>query len=216
MWRASTARWPPSASFRGTRRTELAAITETMHQIAISHQLTASRLPALFATLAANEQWWTTGPLLSADERVEFAGSQLVWEYYPGQGIQLQVLGSFGKADGLYTGGPADYPARSSSVPRIIPLASSAAAADLGVLLHLRWRRAAVDQRDVAGHRAGGPHPRYQATGDAEYLNVATQAMPSSASRPRPASNVRTARDALSAIHVRPEHGRSFTRFLQT
>ena len=57
-------------------------------------------------TVDANRQWWTTGPLLSSGQRVEFAGSQLVWEYYPGQGIQLQVLGTFGKADGLYTGGP--------------------------------------------------------------------------------------------------------------
>ena len=65
----------------GTRRTELAAITMNMHDIAASHQLTASRLPALMATLAANQQWWTHGPLLSYGQRVEIAGSQLVWEY---------------------------------------------------------------------------------------------------------------------------------------
>ena len=57
----------------------------------------------LFQTLSRNVQWWTHGPLLAADQRVEFPGSQLVWEYYPGQGIQLQVLGSFGKANGLYS-----------------------------------------------------------------------------------------------------------------
>ncbi len=68
--------------------------------------------------------WWTTGPLLSSDQRVEFAGSQLVWEYYPGQGIQLQVLGSFGKADGLYTGGPNDYPALEQLLSELIPLAA--------------------------------------------------------------------------------------------
>ena len=63
-------------------------------------------------------------PLLSSGERVEFAGSQLVWEYYPGQGIQLQVLGSFGKADGLYTAGPADYPAMEQLLSELIPLAA--------------------------------------------------------------------------------------------
>ena len=109
---------------RGTRQTELNAVTETMHDIAASHQLTPSRLPALMATLAANQQWWTTGPLLSSGQRVEFAGSQLVWEYYPGQGIQLQVLGTFGKADGLYTAGATQYPAMEQLLSEMIPLAS--------------------------------------------------------------------------------------------
>jgi hypothetical protein len=66
---------------RGPRRAELAAVTATIHDIAATHQLNASRLPALFATLAANVQWWSSGPLLASGQRVEFAGSQLVWEY---------------------------------------------------------------------------------------------------------------------------------------
>ena len=33
---------------------------------------------------------------------MSFAGSQLVWQYYPGQGIQIQWLGTFGKANGLF------------------------------------------------------------------------------------------------------------------
>jgi D-glucuronyl C5-epimerase C-terminus len=109
---------------RGTREYELEAVITNMHAIAVANQLTPSRLPALFETLARNRQWWTTGPLLASGQRVEFAGSQLVWEYYPGQGIELQVLGSFGKADGLYTGGPADYPALGQLLAEIVPLAS--------------------------------------------------------------------------------------------
>ncbi|MGH2871787.1 MAG: hypothetical protein ACRDL5_04925, partial [Solirubrobacteraceae bacterium] len=112
---------------RDTRRAELQAVTETMHAIAASHQLTASRLPAVDATLAANRQWWSAGPLLAPDQRVEFAGSQLVWEYYPGQGIQLQILGSFGKADGLYTAGRNHYPALEQLLAELIPLASKRA-----------------------------------------------------------------------------------------
>ena len=77
---------------QGTRRTELTAVTETMHGIAASGQLTVPPAGAV-PDAGATSQWWTTGPLLAADQRVEFAGSQLVWEYYPGQGIQLQVLG---------------------------------------------------------------------------------------------------------------------------
>jgi len=89
----------------GTRRTELQAVIDTLHDIAASGQLTASRLPALFETLARNRQWWTTGKLMSYGQRVEFSGSQIVWEYYPGQGIQIQVLGTFGKANGYWSAG---------------------------------------------------------------------------------------------------------------
>jgi D-glucuronyl C5-epimerase C-terminus len=109
---------------KGTRRTELSAVTENLHQIAASGSLTASRLPVLFDTLERNREWWTTGPLLTPGERVEFTDSQLVWEYYAGQGIELQVLGSFGKADGLYSAGPADYPALQALLAEIIPLAA--------------------------------------------------------------------------------------------
>lgn len=90
---------------RGRRASELGAVLRTLHEIAVRGQLTASRLPALILTVDRNRRWWTAGPLLSRGQRVEFGGSELVWEYYAGQGIELQELGSFGKADGLFTAG---------------------------------------------------------------------------------------------------------------
>ncbi|MFZ0378424.1 MAG: hypothetical protein WAL38_11390, partial [Solirubrobacteraceae bacterium] len=93
----------------GTRASELEAVIENLHDIAVAGKLTAGRLPVLFEILDNNRQWWTSGPIPSGGQYVEFAGSQLVWEYYPGQGIELQVLATFGKADGLYTAGAADY-----------------------------------------------------------------------------------------------------------
>jgi D-glucuronyl C5-epimerase C-terminus len=108
---------------RGTRATELEAVIENIHNIAVAGKLTPGRLPALFLTLGVNRQWWTTGPLLSSGQYVEFSGSQLVWEYYAGQGIELQVLATFGKADGLYTAGPADYAQMEAVLSQIIPLA---------------------------------------------------------------------------------------------
>ena len=108
---------------RGTRATELEAVTENLHNIAAAGKLTPGRLPALFLTLDMNRQWWTTGPLLSSGQYVEFSGSQLVWEYYAGQGIELQVLATFGKADGLYTGGPSNYPQMQQVLSQMIPLA---------------------------------------------------------------------------------------------
>ncbi len=108
---------------RGTRATELEAVIENLHDIAAAGKLTPGRLPVLFLTLNMNRQWWTTGPLLSSGQYVEFSGSQLVWEYYAGQGIELQVLATFGEADGLFTGGPADYPEMQQVLSQIIPLA---------------------------------------------------------------------------------------------
>jgi hypothetical protein len=86
----------------GTRHSELQAVIANLHDIAARGQLTAARLPVLFTTLARNRQWWTTGSLLTYAQRVEFSDSELVWEYYPGEGIELQVLGTFGKANGLW------------------------------------------------------------------------------------------------------------------
>jgi hypothetical protein len=96
------------AKLTGTRHTELAAVITTLTRISTTGLLTASRLPPLVLTLQRNRQWWTTGPLLSFEERVTFPGSLLVWEYYPGQGIQIQWLASFGKANGYFLTGPAD------------------------------------------------------------------------------------------------------------
>jgi hypothetical protein len=90
----------------GTRAVELEAVIENLHGIAVAGMLTPSRLPALFLTLDRNRRWWTTGPLLSSGQRVEFVGSQIVWEYYPGQWIELQELGSWGQADWMYEAGP--------------------------------------------------------------------------------------------------------------
>jgi hypothetical protein len=107
----------------GTRRAELTSVTQTLHQIAAARGFVPSRLPALFATLDRNRQWWTSGPLLASGQRVEFAGSQLVWEYYPGQGLQIQVLGNFGKVNGLYESGVANYGAMQQLLGELTPLA---------------------------------------------------------------------------------------------
>lgn len=89
----------------GTRRTELFNVISNVNAIAAANGLIPSRLPALFLTLQRNVQWWTTGRLLSYGQRVSFKGSRLVWEYYPGQGIELQWLATFGEANGYYLAG---------------------------------------------------------------------------------------------------------------
>src|SRR5206468_5087900 len=56
-----------------------------------------------------------------------FAHSDLVWQYYVGQGIELQQLGSFGKAQWFCSAG-ASYAARCRAMlAELIPLAAQRA-----------------------------------------------------------------------------------------
>ncbi len=86
----------------GTRRGALGAVLGNLDAIAARGDLNVSRLPALFETVARNRQWWAGGPLLSYGQRVSFQGSPLVWQYYTGEGLQIQWLGTFGKANALW------------------------------------------------------------------------------------------------------------------
>jgi D-glucuronyl C5-epimerase C-terminus len=86
----------------GTRRAQLAGVVSDLTAMAAAHRLTPSRLPALWETLARNVEWWTTGPLLAYGQRVGFSGSELVWQYYAGHGVQIQWLGTFGKLNALW------------------------------------------------------------------------------------------------------------------
>jgi hypothetical protein len=89
-------------SLSGTRRTQLYAVRENVAILARDGLLTPTRAPLAFLTLERNLQWWPKGRLLAYGERVEFPPSELVWQMYPGQGLQLQWLGTFGKANGLW------------------------------------------------------------------------------------------------------------------
>ena len=92
----------------GTRRRQLDAVIANTRAIAKAGLLTPTRAPLVFLTLQRNRAWWSEGPLLRYGQREMFAGSQLVWQYYPGQGLQVQWLGTFGRANGLFQQGGRD------------------------------------------------------------------------------------------------------------
>jgi hypothetical protein len=110
----------------GTRRAELAAVIANTQGMAAAGAFTPTRLPVIFLTLERNRQWWTTQPLVSSRVRVSFPHSLLVWEYYAGQGIQIQWLGTFGKANGYYLSGHENTNLR-QLLSEVLPLASSRA-----------------------------------------------------------------------------------------
>ena len=59
-------------------------------------------------TVRRNQDWWQNGPLLAYGKRVRFSGSRLTWQYYPGQGIQIQWLGTFARMNNLFLAGGHD------------------------------------------------------------------------------------------------------------
>ena len=109
----------------GTRRAELGAVVANVRAIAAAGGFIPSRLPALFLTLERNRTWWTTGSLLASRVRITFPGSKLIWEYYSGQGIEIQWLGTFGEGNGFYSGGQNNN--LKQLVAELIPLATKRA-----------------------------------------------------------------------------------------
>jgi hypothetical protein len=108
------------ARLAGSYRNELASVIATLERIAGADRLTGSRMPALFLQLERNTEFWGGDPKFPVREdvpeepcqrassgrsgsRIEFAGSQVVYQYYPGNGLQIQPLANFGKANGIYT-----------------------------------------------------------------------------------------------------------------
>src|SRR3954452_9280713 len=105
----------------GRNRRELGAVISTLQGIAARGKLTGGRMPALFLQLDRNRQFWHGSPNFPvrpdyipdpchgppsnnpAGARIVFAGSQLVFQYYPGQGLQIQPLANFGLVNGLIT-----------------------------------------------------------------------------------------------------------------
>ena len=83
-------------TLEGTRKAELAGVLATVQAIAARGSLRAGRLYPLFLTLQRNREWWSSQPLLAGGQRVTFEGSELVWQYVPGQGLQFHPLANFG------------------------------------------------------------------------------------------------------------------------
>jgi hypothetical protein len=85
-----------------TRARELSYVIDTLRNIARRKLLTASRMPALFLILDRNREWWGSKGPPAPNARVRFAPSEIIFQYYPGRGLQLQPLANFGFANGLW------------------------------------------------------------------------------------------------------------------
>jgi hypothetical protein len=87
------------------RERELAYVIATLRKIAGAGRLNAGRMPALFLILERNREWWSEKGAPAAGARVRFGDSRVIFQYYPGRGLQLQPLANFGLANGYWQGG---------------------------------------------------------------------------------------------------------------
>src|SRR3954447_18817866 len=117
-----------AAKLTGTRKTELGGVITDLDGMAARGSFDQpSRLPALFLTLQRNREYWSTQPLLGAGARISFPGSELVYQLYPGHGLQIQWLATFGKLNGYWSGGKR-YDARAGALlDEALPLATERA-----------------------------------------------------------------------------------------
>ena len=147
---------------------------------------------------------------------MSFPGSKIVWEYYPGQGIEIQWLATFGEANGYYLSGHEN--AQPAPVARRSDPARDQARRRhrLGVHVPLRRRRAAVDERALAGHRAAGARARVvalQGTGRPDRRPAGARHLPDAA----PAGRAREhAAGALYAEYTYAPSDRILNGFIQS
>lgn len=103
------------AKVGGVRRRELRGAITIVNRLAERGALTASRMPAVFLTLQRNAEYWrANGPPRQPPPvgqcaagvgyslpRVTFGDDPVTFQHYPGNGLQIQWLGNFGRANAL-------------------------------------------------------------------------------------------------------------------
>jgi D-glucuronyl C5-epimerase-like protein len=81
----------------GARAAELGAVLAVVERLAGEHRLTASRLRPALLVLRRNTEFWTRAPVPAPGYRT--SSGPAVFQYYPGRGIQLQPLASWGRVN---------------------------------------------------------------------------------------------------------------------
>jgi D-glucuronyl C5-epimerase C-terminus len=84
------------------RARELGYVIDVLRRFGRTKRLSPARMPALFLTLERNTEWWAANGLPAANTRIRFGNTRLLFQYYPGLGLQIQPLGNFGAANGYW------------------------------------------------------------------------------------------------------------------
>jgi hypothetical protein len=84
----------------GLRGSELRYVVGSVDALAASRRLTAGRFAPVFLTLRRNDQFWRAAPMPAPGHRETFGTDPAIFQYYPGRGMQLQQLASWGRVNG--------------------------------------------------------------------------------------------------------------------
>jgi hypothetical protein len=87
---------------RGARRDQLGYVIDSVESLALRNMLSPTRMPAAFVQLERNRRYWRSLPFPAARDQVSFKGSQVLYVYFPGQGLQLHPLSTFKKANNMH------------------------------------------------------------------------------------------------------------------
>jgi hypothetical protein len=91
-------------SLGGQRRSELGYVLGVLQRLARSNRLDASRMPVMFLQLQRNTNWWRKAGPPGSGARLQFGGSRVIFQYFPGRGLQFHPLANFGLLNGYWQG----------------------------------------------------------------------------------------------------------------
>jgi hypothetical protein len=102
-WRATYVRSARTLRrLRGARAAQLRYVLTSVESLALRRRLIPSRMPAVFLQLERNRQYWPRMPYPAVGDQVSFRGSELLYQYFAGEGLQLHPLSIFKKANHLH------------------------------------------------------------------------------------------------------------------
>jgi D-glucuronyl C5-epimerase C-terminus len=87
---------------RGARRAQLGYVIDSVEALALSRRLSPTRMPAAFVQLERNRRYWRSLPYPGVGDQVSFRGSEVLYQYFPGNGLQLHPLSTFKKANHMF------------------------------------------------------------------------------------------------------------------
>lgn len=86
----------------GARATQLRYVLTSVESLALRGRLGATRMPASFLQLERNRQYWPRMPYPAPGDQVSFRGSEILFQYFAGEGLELHPLSTFKKANHLH------------------------------------------------------------------------------------------------------------------
>jgi D-glucuronyl C5-epimerase C-terminus len=87
---------------RGARRDQLGYVIDSVESLALRGILTPTRMPGAFVQLERNRRYWPSLPYPASGDQVSFKGSEILYQYFPGEGLQLHPLSTFKKANHMH------------------------------------------------------------------------------------------------------------------